>query len=74
MEKKKKMDFGKLSEQWQYVERNGVCLNVDERMRLTLAVNELKCDLGISDVALVAKVTGKFNIDCIDSDVLTFLI
>ena len=53
------MDCSKLSDQMQYIERNGVCFNIDEKMRLSLAINELKCDLGLKHVALIAKVTGK---------------
>jgi hypothetical protein len=53
------MDCSKLSDQMQYIERNGVCFNIDEKMRLNLAINELKCDLNLKDVALIAKVTGK---------------
>ena len=53
------MDCSKLTDQMQYIERNGVCLNIDEKMRLSLAINELKCDLGLKDIALIAKVTGK---------------
>ena len=44
----------------QYIERNGVCLNIDEKMRLNLAITELKCDLGIEDVVLIAKISGKY--------------
>ena len=57
------MECSKLSDQMQYIERNGVCLNIDEKMRLNLAINELKCDLGLKTVALIAKVTGKYNLD-----------
>jgi hypothetical protein len=42
-----------------YVEANGCCLNIDEKMRLSFAVEELKLDLNLTDpVYLVAKVTG----------------
>ena len=56
------MNCSKLSDEMQYIERNGVCLNIDEKMRLNLAINELKCDLNLTDCALIAKVTGKYNI------------
>jgi len=55
---KRKMNCSKLSDEMQYIERNGVCLNIDEKMRLNLAINELKCDLNLTDCALIAKVTG----------------
>lgn len=56
------MDCSKLSDQMQYIERNGICFNIDEKMRLNLAINELKCDLSLTDCSLIAKVTGKYNI------------
>ena len=56
------MDCSKLLEEMQYIERNGVCLNIDEKMRFNLAINELKCDLGLTETALIAKVTGKWEI------------
>jgi len=55
------MDCEKLSNQWQYVERNGCCLNIDEKMRLGLAVKELKHDLGLKKVWLFGKITGKYK-------------
>ena len=52
------MDCSKLAEQWQYVERNGVCFNIDEKMRCNLAIQELKSDLGLKTIYLIAKVSG----------------
>jgi hypothetical protein len=31
----------------QYIERNGCCLNVEEKMRLHLAFQELRTDLNL---------------------------
>jgi hypothetical protein len=54
------MDSDLLDSQMQYIERNGCCLNIDEKMRLTLAFQELKTDLNLSAIWLTAKITGKY--------------
>jgi len=54
------MDFDKLSSNLQYIERNGCCLNIEEKMRLGLAVKELKCDLNLCKVLFYGKITGKY--------------
>ena len=59
------MDTANLCSEWQYVERNGNCLNIDEKMRIQLAVRELRSDLCLDPTSedgkvwLMAKVTGK---------------
>jgi hypothetical protein len=50
------MDSDKLNAEMQYVERNGSCLNVDEKVRLSLAVKELKADLGLNKVWIIGKI------------------
>jgi hypothetical protein len=44
----------------QYIERNGCCLNIEEKMRLSLAFQELKSDLNLSTIWFTAKITGKY--------------
>jgi hypothetical protein len=53
------MDSDLLESQMQYIERNGCCLNIEEKMRLALAFQELKTDLDLSAISLTAKITGK---------------
>ena len=54
------MDIDKMDLEMKYVEANGCCLNIDEKMKLSFAIDELSMDLGLTGgVALVAKVTGK---------------
>lgn len=53
------MDTDKLQSHMQYVERNGVCLNIEEKMRLGIAFQELKNDLGLTTVFFVGKISGK---------------
>lgn len=54
------MDSDKMTSEMQYVEKNGCCFNIDEKMRLGLAIKELKNDLSLKKVWLVGKITGKF--------------
>ena len=53
------MDLCQLNNQLKYVEQNGNTLNTDEKMRITLAIKQLKIDLNVSCVKLVGKITGK---------------
>lgn len=39
------MEPQNLSSYWQYIERNGQCLNIEEKMRLSIAIKELCTDL-----------------------------
>jgi len=54
------MDTDLLDSQMQYIERNGCCLNIEEKMRLSLAFQELKSDLNLSTIWFTAKITGKY--------------
>ena len=55
------MDTDKLDAQLQFIEKNGVCLNVDEKIRLDVAFRELKSDLHLSKLYFVGKVSGKLK-------------
>ena len=50
------MDISELDQHMQYVERNGCCLNIEEKIRLGLAFKELKADLGLDKVFFVGKI------------------
>ena len=56
------MDSDLLDSQMQYVERNGCCLNVDEKLRLSLAFQELKTDLNLNQIWFTAKISGKLYV------------
>ena len=53
------MEFNDFSNHLQYVERNGVTLNIEEKMNLGMAVHTLKADLHLTKVYMLAKITGK---------------
>ena len=55
------MNTNKMASEMQYVEKNGCCLNIDEKMKLDLALRELINDLKHNDVWFMGKVTGKLN-------------
>lgn len=59
------MKAQKMSSEMQYVEKNGCCLNIEEKMRLDLALKELIIDLGHSNVWFFGKVSGKFKQNCL---------
>jgi radial spoke head protein 9 len=52
------MDSDKMSAHLQYVERNGNTLNIDEKMKLGLAIMELKTDMALEQCWMFAKITG----------------
>ena len=54
------MDTDLLDSQMQYIERNGCCLNIDEKMKLQIAFSELENDLGHNRIFWAGKITGKF--------------
>lgn len=53
------MNFDSFYSHLQYVERSGNTFNIDEKMRLGLAVKQLKLDLCLNEVYIVGKITGK---------------
>lgn len=55
------MEVSKLSQELKHVEVNGCTLNVDERARLDLAFETLRCDLPNKDCTLYfwGKIRGK---------------
>ena len=52
-----------------YVEANGCCFNIDEKMKFGFALNELAFDLKLDKVWLVGKVQGKSIIDIDNSHI-----
>jgi hypothetical protein len=55
------MDTDKLNAQLPIIERNGVCLNIEEKIRLNLAFRELKADLSLDKLYFLGKVAGKIT-------------
>ena len=56
------MDSKKFSSEFQYIERNGCTFNMEEKMKLGLAIGELRSDLNLTHCFIVGKVTGKLTI------------
>ena len=55
-------EYLKLEAELKYIEINGCCFNIEEKIKLTFAIEELKNDLGLTRIWLIGKVTGKYNI------------
>jgi hypothetical protein len=53
------MNIANMDSTMQYIERNGCCLNIDEKMKLQIAFSELESDLGHDQFAWSGKITGK---------------
>jgi len=53
------METKDFSSQFQYIERNGCTFNLEEKMKLGLALGELKADLNLTKCYIMGKVTGK---------------
>lgn len=53
------MDFDNFNNHLQYVENNGFTFNMDEKLRLSLAVKELKQDIKVKNVKILGKICGK---------------
>lgn len=53
------MNFDKMNSHMQYIERNGNTFNIDEKMRMGLAIKELNTDMGFDKILVFGKITGK---------------
>ena len=54
------MNIDALDSRMQYIERNGCCLNIDEKMKLQIAFSELENDIGHNMIAWTGKIAGKY--------------
>jgi len=55
------MDYRSLNNNMKYLTPNGITLNVDERMRLQLALNQLQCEIPFEELLLWGKLEGMFS-------------
>lgn len=53
------MESTKIQQEMKFVEANGCCFNIDEKMKFGFALTELANDLNLSQVWMVGKVQGK---------------
>jgi len=54
------MESTRSRQEMKYVEANGFCFNIDEKMRYGFALAELMNDLKLSKVWLLGKVIGRY--------------
>ena len=55
------MEGTKAQQEMKYVEANGNCFSIDEKMRYWFALTELKNDLKLDKVWLLGKITGRYH-------------
>lgn len=54
------MDHTRVSQELKYLSTNGVTLNPDENMNLSLALQQLQLELNFEELLLWGKVNGKY--------------
>lgn len=54
------MDHKNFATQMKYLAPNGVVLNVDERMNVQLALEQLQCEMCFEELLFWGKIEGKF--------------
>lgn len=59
------MDIEEFDSQLKYININGVTLNIEERMQLQLAFQQLQNDIIADEVLFWGKITGRDFINCI---------
>lgn len=55
------MEFRNLNNHLQYIESSGNTFNIEEKLRLQLAIKELINDLNVKNVKVVGKIIGKYS-------------
>lgn len=55
------MDFRNLNNHFQYIESSGNTFNIEEKLKLQLAIKDLINDLNVRNVKVVGKIIGKLN-------------
>ena len=53
------MDYRNINNSIKYLAQNGITLNVDERMRVQLALGQLQCEIPFEELMLWGKIEGK---------------
>ena len=53
------MDYRNINNSIKYLAPNGITLNVDERMRVQLALGQLQCEIPFEELMLWGKIEGK---------------
>jgi len=53
------MDHTKITQELKYFATNGTTLNPDEKMNVSLALQQLNCEMGFEELLLWGKVNGK---------------
>ncbi len=55
------MEYSKFATNMKYLAQNGVALNTEERIQLSLAIGQLQCEMNFEELYFWGKIEGKFN-------------
>lgn len=55
------MEYSKFSSNLKYLAPNGVTLNTEERLQVTMAIGTLQCEMNFEELHFWGKVEGKFH-------------
>lgn len=55
------MEYSKVNQELKYLATNGVTLNPDEKLNISLALQQLHCELNFEELMLWGKINGKFH-------------
>jgi hypothetical protein len=56
------MEYSKFASHMKYLAPNGVTLNVEERLQITMAIGTLQCEMNFEELHFWGKIEGKFKI------------
>ena len=55
------MEHTRVIQELKYLSTNGVTLNPDEKMNVTLSLQQLQCELNFEELYLWGKIEGKYK-------------
>jgi len=54
------MEHTRVQQELKYLATNGVTINIEERMNIGLALQQLQCELNFEELLLWGKIDGKY--------------
>lgn len=55
------MEYSKFSSNLKYLAPNGVTLNTEERLQVTMAIGTLQCEMNFEELYFWGKIEGKLD-------------
>ena len=53
------MEYSKFASNMKYLAQNGVTLNTEERLQISLAIGQLQCEMNFEELYFWGKIEGK---------------